>query len=94
MEIEVRAQRIERFTVRQEEPDGTDIAMVGTPLDQRHAILVGGSGGMTRGQVVEHQVGSSVCNPIEHLCSFRRNSATGSMPDGVGGAKAREFGYF
>src|SRR6266700_1840304 len=41
IELEVVAQRLERFAFGEQEPDGTDIPVIGAPFDERHSVWVG-----------------------------------------------------
>ena len=49
-------QRLKRLSVREQELDGADIAVVGAPLKKRYAVLVCRSRGVARSDVIKYQV--------------------------------------
>jgi hypothetical protein len=66
-EVVVVPQRLERLSVREQELDGADIAVVGAPLKQRYAAFVCRSRRVARSDVIEHQVCAPVCNLLKHV---------------------------
>src|SRR5271169_2132755 len=68
VETEIVSQRWQCFAVRKQEFYGTDIAVVCTPIDERRSFFVLGGCGMPSSDVVEHEVGTAVCDAINHVC--------------------------
>src|SRR5262249_51658798 len=66
IEIEILAERVQRCPAGHQITDCTDIAVVCTPLHERHAASVHGVRSVTLCQGVEHQVGTPIRDPLEH----------------------------
>jgi hypothetical protein len=66
-------QRLERFSVGEQELHCADIAVIGAPLKERHAVFVCRSRRVTRGYVIEHQVCAPVGNLLEYIFAHFAN---------------------
>jgi hypothetical protein len=77
IEIKIVAQRSQRFAMREQMPDGADIAIISAPADQRGAGIVGGAG-------------IAACiDPVERGRCVRRRSARSSRGPQSGAHWAR-----
>src|SRR5690349_10757627 len=70
IETKVVPQRLQGLAAGQQESHGTDIAVVGAPLEQRSTIAVLGCRGIAFSHIIEHQVSATILNPINHVDSF------------------------
>src|SRR5688572_15374722 len=66
IEIEVVAQRRERFAVGHEKLDRTDVSVIRAPPDQRDAVAVLRGGRVPCGEIVNDHVSASVADFVEH----------------------------
>ena len=66
VQAQVLSQRIQGLAAVEEPAKGADVAVVGAPLEQRHALRVARRRGVARGQVVEDEVRPPVLNAIQH----------------------------
>src|SRR4030081_1621619 len=66
VEIEILSKRLQRLSVREQEPNGADIAVVRAPADQRCSMPVFRCCRLTFRQVIEDQVCTSVDDSLKH----------------------------
>jgi hypothetical protein len=67
IKIHIFPKRLERRSVGQQKPDATDVAVVSADLDERHSVGVGRVGGMTCGNIIEHQIGAPIRDSIKNI---------------------------
>jgi hypothetical protein len=64
-ELEIVSEDCKGRTVREKKANGTDVAVVGAPLDQGYAIAVGIGGGVSCGEIVEDSIGAAFDDLLE-----------------------------
>lgn len=79
METEIIAQCIKRLALPEEKAYGTDIAIIGTRLNQRDTILILGMHVAARGKKLKHEIGTAISDAVQHDSYLIVGNAKGSL---------------
>ncbi len=66
-DAEVRTEDVEGSTVVEQVFDGADVAIVGTPFEERGAGRVRLGGGIARSQILENEVGAAIRDALNRV---------------------------
>jgi hypothetical protein len=84
IQVEIFSKRRQGFAFGQQESHAADVAVVGAPLDERHAIAIRGCRGVALSHIVKYQVGAAVRDSVKHGRLFVSGHLLPSRHDSIG----------